>query len=51
MPLEHEPLPEPERATDDINMSYPYPKYRDELDAEAHVHTLLQTWEANHVSQ
>ena len=32
-------------------MSYPYPKYWDDLDAEVHVYALLQTWEANHVSQ
>ena len=32
-------------------MSYPYSKYRDDLDAEAHMYAFLQTWEANHVSQ
>ena len=32
-------------------MSYPYSKYRDDPDAEAHVYAFLQTWEANHVSQ
>ena len=35
----------------DDTMPYPYPKYRDEPDAEAHVYAFLQTWEANHVSQ
>ena len=32
-------------------MSYPYPRYNDEADAEAHVHAFLTTWQANHVSQ
>ena len=31
-------------------MLYRYPKYQDEMDAEAHVRDFLQTWEANHVS-
>ena len=35
----------------DDTMPYPYPKYRDEADAEAHVYAFLQTWEANHISQ
>ena len=35
----------------DDTMPYPYPKYRDDPDAEAHVYAFLQTWEANHVSQ
>ena len=34
----------------DDTMPYPYPKYRDDPDAEAHVYSFLQTWEANHVS-
>ena len=34
----------------DDTMPYPYPKYRDDPDAEAHVYAFLQTWEANHVS-
>ena len=32
-------------------MPYPYPKYWDDPDAEAHVYTFLWTWEANNVSQ
>ena len=32
-------------------MSYPYPKYNDEVDAEAHVCAFLTTWQTNHVSQ
>ena len=32
-------------------MSYPYSKYNDEADAEAHIHTFLATWQTNHVSQ
>ena len=45
---EHTP---PEQPYEDYTMSYPYPKYRDDPDAEAHVYAFLQTWEANHVSQ
>ena len=33
------------------NMPYPYPKYNDEPDMEAHVQAFLITWPANHVSQ
>ena len=32
-------------------MLYPYPKYNDELDAEAHVRAFFTTWQANHVAQ
>ena len=32
-------------------MSYPYPKYHDEADAEAHMRAFLTMWQANHVSQ
>ena len=32
-------------------MSYPYPKYNDEADAEVHAHNFLMTWQVNHVSQ
>ena len=35
----------------DDTMPYPYPKYRGDPDAEAHVYAFLQTWEANHVSK
>ena len=45
------PVHEPVRATDNDTMPYPYPKYRDEPGAEAHVYAFLQTWDANHVSQ
>ena len=32
-------------------MSYPYSKYRDDADAEAHIRDFLITWEVNHVAQ
>ena len=32
-------------------MSYPYSKYNDEADVEAHLRAFLTTWQANHVSQ
>ena len=32
-------------------MPYPYPKYRDDPNAEAHVYAFFHAWEANHVSQ
>ena len=41
----------PVQPSEDYTMPYPYPKYRDDPDAEAHVYAFLQTWEANHVSQ
>ena len=41
----------PEQPYEDYTMPYPYPKYRDDPDAEAHVYAFLQTWEENHVSQ
>ena len=37
---------EPEHNT----MSYPYSRYNDEADVEAHVNAFLTTWQANHVS-
>ena len=37
--------------TPDDNMTFQYPKYWDDPDAEAHVYAFQQTWEANHVSQ
>ena len=40
-----------EQTFDNDRMSYPYTKYRDDLDAEAHVYTFLHTCEANHVLQ
>ena len=42
---------QPEQPYMDDTMPYPYPKYRDDPDVEAHVYAFLQTWEANHVSQ
>ena len=42
---------QPEQPYEEDTMPYPYPKYRDDTDAEAHVYAFLQTWEANHVSQ
>ena len=32
-------------------MSYPYSKYRDGADAEAHIRDFLTTWEINHATQ
>ena len=32
-------------------MPYPYPKYNDEADTEAHMRAFLTPWQANHVSQ
>ena len=32
-------------------MSYPYPRYNDEADAEAHIRAYLTTWQANHASK
>ena len=49
------PTAEKERRKQEIHlddtMPYPYPKYQDDPDAEAHVYAFLQTWEANHVSE
>ena len=45
------PTPPLGQPLDEDTMSYPYPKYRDDPYAEAHVYAFLQTWEANHVSQ
>ena len=33
----------PEQPYEDYTMSYPYPKYRDDPNAEVHVYTFLQT--------
>ena len=32
-------------------MSYPYSKYRDGVDAEAHIRDFLTIWEINHAAQ
>ena len=32
-------------------MPYPYSKYRDGVDAEAHIRDFLTTWEINHAAQ
>ena len=32
-------------------MPYPYSKYRDGADAEAHIRDFLTTWEINHAAQ
>ena len=48
---ERPPTPPARALTPDDDMSFQYPKYRDDPDAEAHVHAFQQTWEANHVSQ
>ena len=37
--------------TPDDDMSFQYPRYRDDPDAESHVHAFQQTWETKHVSQ
>ena len=49
-PSVQEIIPTLEHAEEEDTILYPYPKYQDELDAEAHVRAFLQTWEANHVS-
>ena len=44
----------PRDFTDDPEyekMSYPYPRYNDKADVEAHVRAFLTTWQANHVSE
>ena len=41
---------QPEQLNEEDTMPYPYPKYRDDPDAEVHVYAFLHTWEANHVS-
>ena len=55
LPIEEEsdPTTQPKSTSEgeQHNMSYPYPKYNYELDAEAHVRTFLTTWQENHVSQ
>ena len=35
----------------DDTMSYPYSKYKDGADAEAHIRDFLTTWEINHAPQ
>ena len=35
----------------EVTMSYPYPKYHDEADAQAHIRAFLRSWQENHVSQ
>ena len=39
------------KVCEEDTMSYPYPKYNDEADANAHVRAFLTTWQANHVLQ
>ena len=46
---ERPPTPPVRVLTPDDDMSFQYPKYRDDPDAEAHVHTFQQTWAVNHV--
>ena len=48
---ERPPTPPAHVPTPNDDMPFQYPKYRDDPDAEAHVHAFQQTWEANHVSQ
>ena len=53
-PMEEEerpPTPLARVPTPDYDMSFQYPKYRDDPDAKAHVYAFQKTWEANHVSQ
>ena len=42
--------PDSPRGEEDT-MPYPYQKYNEEPDAEAHIRAFLTTWQANHVSQ
>ena len=37
--------------SEEDTMSYPYPRYNDEADAEAHIRAYLTTWQANHASK
>ena len=48
---QHRYLSNLEEVLEGDTMSYPYPKYNDEADEEAHMHAFLTTWQANHVSQ
>ena len=50
-PAEKEKHTPPVQPFEDYTMSYPYSKYHEDLDVEAHVYVFLQTWEANHASQ
>ena len=52
---EEDPLPitihsELTRFQEEVTMTYPFPKYNDEADAEAYVRAFLTTWQENHVS-
>ena len=53
-PFEHTPLRSPTIDFSDSEedlMSYPYPRYNGEADAEAHIRAYLTTWQANHASK
>ena len=53
-PFEHTPPRSPPTDFSDSEedtMSYPYPRYNGEADAEAHIRAYLTTWQANHASK
>ena len=37
--------------SEEDTISYPYPRYNGESDAEAHIRAYLTTWQANHASK
>ena len=50
-PSVQEIIPTLDRDEEEDTIPYPYPKYWDEPNADAHVHAFLHTWEANYISQ
>ena len=50
-PTEKDNHTTPVQPFEDYTMPYPYSKYREDPDVEAHVYVFLQKWEANHVSE
>ena len=39
----------PPQVEEQDDITYPYPKYNDKLDIEAHIRALLTIWKENHV--
>ena len=54
-PFEHTPprslMTDFSSDSEEDTMSYPYPRYNGEADAEAHIRAYLTTWQANHASK
>ena len=48
---DNNPIGDTSDVQDYDTMLYPYPRYNEEADEEAHVRTFLTTWQANHMSQ